>query len=353
MEWWLKKYEPRSLVNLIDHEFVISQFKRYLKSKNFPHLIICGPNGSGRLTATTCFLREFYGPGYKSNILLLNAHDPKDFLIETHQGWYELAKEEKKRRLGTSSEPTRMEILLSIIRNFPKMRAFSEIPFRTLVLYDADGMNRSMQQALRRVLETSTHTFRAILICNNASRIIEPIRSRCVTLTFEPFSETSLIRILRHVAENEKVILKEDALRVILQVSERNAVKAINLLQAASTKENPVSADVVLEIAKKIQLRMEMREVLISTFKGEFKDARDRMRNLLKNYRISKETFLRHFQDVLLAHAIPEEWRVMFSLILADAEFNSLDSNTEDIQLSALLARMASVYRNEFENLES
>ena len=33
MEWWVKKHAPQSLINLIDHEHVIRQFKKFIQLK--------------------------------------------------------------------------------------------------------------------------------------------------------------------------------------------------------------------------------------------------------------------------------------------------------------------------------
>ncbi|MHA1143783.1 MAG: hypothetical protein ACTSRW_03530 [Candidatus Helarchaeota archaeon] len=347
MEWWAKKYEPRSLRNIIDHESVINRFKEYLAKKNFPHLIISGPNGSGRLTATSCLLRDLYGAEYINNTMLLNAFDPKDYLVESHPSWFDQAKIDKKRRLGHSAEPNRMELLLSIIRNFPKLRSLSEIPFRTLILYDADGLNRGTQQALRRVLETSTHTFRLMIICNNISRIIAPIRSRCVSFNFGPFREDSMLKILRHVTIHENITISEDALKILVRGPNKNLTQNINLLQAAVALQKPITPDLILKLSKRIFPTLLMKELIYSLMRGNFIQAREKMRDLLKKHRISGRAFLMHFQDAFMNQPIPEKWRARFSLLVADVDHDLLTGNTEDIQLTVLLARFAKVFQEE------
>lgn len=345
MEWWLKKYEPQSLVNLIDHENVIEQLQEFVQKSNFPHLLISGPPGSGRLTAVQGFLRDLYGSDYQNHILLLNAFDRKEYLIEKNPHFYDLARKARKRIGQTSIEPTLMEVFFSIFRNFPKLRAFSDVPFRTLVLYDADGFTRMAQQALRRVMETSTHTFRMIIVCNNVSRIIEPIRSRCISISFKKFRDESIFQVLRYIAEKEGIILPDDALRVIPYVNDNHMGQCINLLQAVASMKDPITSDLVLEISKKVLPKMKMIKLIHETMQGNFQEARKQMRDLLRKNRLSGRRFLKLFYDTLMSEPLHEDWKISLALILAEIDSNLQSGNSEDIQLAVLLARISHLFQ--------
>jgi replication factor C subunit 3/5 len=52
--------------------------------------------------------------------------------------------------------------------------------FKVVLLMEVDRLSRQAQAALRRTMEKYTATCRLILCCNNASRVIEPVRSRCL-----------------------------------------------------------------------------------------------------------------------------------------------------------------------------
>ncbi len=49
-----------------------------------------------------------------------------------------------------------------------------------VVLAEVDRLSRQAQAALRRTMEKYTAACRLILCCNSASRVIEPVRSRCL-----------------------------------------------------------------------------------------------------------------------------------------------------------------------------
>ncbi|MGB1597940.1 MAG: AAA family ATPase, partial [Promethearchaeia archaeon] len=54
--------------------------------------------------------------------------------------------------------------------------------FKVIVLNEVDKMSRDGQAALRRTMEKYTSACRFIMVCNNACKVIEPLRSRCICL---------------------------------------------------------------------------------------------------------------------------------------------------------------------------
>lgn len=49
-----------------------------------------------------------------------------------------------------------------------------------LILTEVDQLTKDAQHALRRTMEKYTATCRLILCCNSTSKVIDPIRSRCL-----------------------------------------------------------------------------------------------------------------------------------------------------------------------------
>lgn len=61
--------------------------------------------------------------------------------------------------------------------------------FKIVVFNEADSLSRGAQAALRRTMEKYMGNLRIILCCNSTSKVIAPIRSRCLMLRVAAPSE--------------------------------------------------------------------------------------------------------------------------------------------------------------------
>lgn len=70
---------------------------------------------------------------------------------------------------------------------------------------EADSMTGGAQQALRRTMELYTNTTRFALACNESSKIIEPLQSRCAVLRYEKLKDEQILERLLEICEREQV----------------------------------------------------------------------------------------------------------------------------------------------------
>lgn len=81
------------------------------------------------------------------------------------------------------------------------------------VILDADKLSKDSQHALRRTMEKYSQNLRLILCCNSLSRLILPIRSRCINICvpaleaaqviFWALISVSFLRTLRRLFERK------------------------------------------------------------------------------------------------------------------------------------------------------
>lgn len=116
---------------------------------------------------------------------------------------------------------------------------------KIIILDEADALTTAAQQALRMVMTEFSNTTRFALACNDSSKLIEPIQSRCAIVRYTKLSDTEVLRRLKHVISQESLAAEDGGLEALIFTAEGDMRYALNNLQATAagfdkqvTKEN-------------------------------------------------------------------------------------------------------------------
>lgn len=309
-EMWAEKYRPKTLVEMVDQKEIVERLKSFVESRNVPHCIFAGPPGTGKTTAALCLARDVYGAAYREHIMELNASDERG-----------------------------INVVRETVKTFARVRSIGEIPFKIMVLDEADNMTSDAQQALRRTMERYTETCRFILIANYSGKIIEPIQSRCAPFRFTYLPREEQDRHLRLIAEKEKLNLLDDGLDAIFEVCGGDLRRAINTLQAAFSLNRPIDAKVVYSIAGKAH-PADVRKMIETAMSGNFLEARKQLRGMIQKYGVAGSDIIRQIHTEIFRSAIPEPWKIKLADIAGEIDYRLVEGSDEEVQLSALLARL-------------
>merc|ERR1711904_186756 len=93
------------------------------------------------------------------------------------------------------------------IRNVLKGQNFR--PFKVLVIDDADYLGKEAQHSLRRTMEKYSPVCRLIMCCENTSKIISPLRSRCLSMRVPAPNYKEIYYIMCKMCENEKLYISK------------------------------------------------------------------------------------------------------------------------------------------------
>jgi len=306
---WTEKYRPRSLDEIVDQEEIVNRLKSFVKAKNIPHCIFAGPPGTGKTTAALCLAHDLYGPGYHEHLMELNASDERG-----------------------------INVVRETVKTFARTRSIGEVPFKILILDEADNMTSDAQQALRRTMERYTETARFILIANYSGRIIEPIQSRCAPFRFTYLPEDQIIKRIRYIANQEGLTISEDGIKAIIEIGGGDLRRTINVLQTAASTGKPIDEETVYSVVGRAN-PADVREMMITALNGDFIKARNKLRELLLKYGLAGSDILGQIHSEVFRLNIPERWKVKIMEIIGETDYRLLQGSNEEIQLSALLAR--------------
>lgn len=308
---WTEKYRPSNLSDVIGQEAIVDKLKAFVKAKSFPSMIFGGPAGVGKTTSAIAMAHELYGEQINEAFLELNASDARG-----------------------------IDVIRGRVKEFARTVALSSGVVKIIFLDEADALTSEAQHALRRTMERYSSTTRFILSANYASKIIEPIQSRCVVLRFKPLKEDEMKKYIERIAQSEGLKVDDKALEALIYVSEGDLRKLTNVMQSAAVSEKEVTDKAIYDIAARARPK-EIAAMLRFALSGDFVKARSELNTLTLSYGMSGEDILLQCYREAMNLTVDDKSKLKLISMLGDYNYRIVEGANDRIQLEAMLASLA------------
>ena len=248
MAFLLEKYKPRDVNDFSFNVNILEQLLHVATYDDIPHIIISGPPGGGKKTILNKFLEAIYDSDVncltKCTYSVSGSSAKKD--VEILQSNYHIIIE------PTSTNHDKY-ILQEIIKQYAMHKTFNffktQRNFKTIVILNIENLANNSQAALRRTMELYAKTCRFIMVCNNLSKIFDPLKSRCRIFCVPLATSTDINNIITHISIMENILISNVEKQNIINYSEGKLKKAIWMLDAVKYGVDPI---ILLDSPKKI-----------------------------------------------------------------------------------------------------
>ncbi|KAH9577966.1 hypothetical protein LSM04_001285 [Trypanosoma melophagium] len=307
---WVDKYRPKSLEEVELYPELTQVLKRLAKSQDFPHLLLYGPSGTGKKTRAMAVLEHIYGPSVYSLRLEHKSVQVTDSKVVD---------------IATLSSPNHIDInpsdagnydrviVMQMIREIAQTVALQSnssngVKFKVVLLNEVDKMGRAAQHALRRTMEKYMSTCRLILICNSTSRLIAPLRSRCLAVRVPSHSRENFTKVIHAVCERESQPIPSPAFMATLsQRAEGNLRRALLMVEAAAMNKVEFSGNGIDIPQTDWQIFLDeiTNDIVTEQTPKKLHEVRGKFYDLLGQC-ISSEVILRGILEKLMSTVDPE-----------------------------------------------
>ncbi len=211
---WVHKYQPQLVQDCILPERIKNRFLNLIKDNQTLDLILSGPPGTGKTTAAIAYCKEMD--------------------IEWH--------------MINASRDLNIHMVRNDIDEFASTMSLTHADKKKMIIFDeADNMDvEKVQKSLRGAIEEYKDHCGFIFTCNYENKIIDPIKSRCPSVSFAYSVEESkdmmkqFACVVFDILDKEEVKYDKKAAARFIKKKFPDMRKCLNELQSYS-KINPDS----------------------------------------------------------------------------------------------------------------
>ena len=204
------------------HKDILEQLSTISSDDCLPHIIFYGNQGSGKKTLINLFLEQIFDKS------VYNLDDTKYNVVSSGNIENEVIVKQSDYHIiiepGNNNFDRYLiqDIVKEYARRYPLCIFESSRKFKMVQINHLDNLSYYAQTSLRRTIEKYSKTCRFIMWCYSLSKVIEPLRSRCLCIHVPTQTEDELIKWTFNIASLEKIKLNFNTLTNIVETSNGN-----------------------------------------------------------------------------------------------------------------------------------
>lgn len=205
--------------------------KYSLRYQEMPNLLIYGPTGSGKKTLINLLLEDIFDEqvhNVKKVTYQITGYGNSNESVQIYQSNYHII-------IEPSNSGFDKYLIQEIVKSYAEETILKvhdcKTPFKVVLINNIDNLSYYAQTSLRCTMEKYHKTCKFILCGYQSSKIIDPLRSRCLNIRIPRPSNNELYQIIFNTACTERINIDQNEMNNIVRLSERNIKKALWMLE--------------------------------------------------------------------------------------------------------------------------
>ena len=216
---WIYSNDPKKC---FFHKPLFSKLKSISADDSMPHIIFYGNKGTGKKTMINIFLEMIFDES------IYKLDESKYIVYSSGNNENEVLIKQSDHHIIIEPNNTNFDrhLIQEIVKEYAKkvpLHIFEKNKmFKVVQINNLDNLSYYAQTSLRRTIEKYSKTCRFIMWCHSLSRVIEPLRSRCLCIHVPTQTNDELVQWLFNIISIEKINLSFDIINQIILSSTGN-----------------------------------------------------------------------------------------------------------------------------------
>jgi len=216
---WLYSSNPRKC---FFHKDIFKKLEKISKDDSLPHIIFYGNPGTGKKTLINIFLEMVFDNS------IYKLDDSKYTIMSSGNNESEVIIKQSDHHIIIEPNNTNFdryliqEIVKEYAKKYPLCIFEKSRKFKAVQINYLDNLSYYAQTSLRRTIEKYSKTCRFIMWCYSLSKVIEPLRSRCLCIHIPTQTDDQLYKWMYNICCLEKIKIRHNIIELILANSNGN-----------------------------------------------------------------------------------------------------------------------------------
>ena len=212
---FINKYKPRVLADFHFGNDLTQLLTTFIEIDAL-NLLVVGASNSGKTTLLYAIIREYYGV------------EPNDPILENNVLFINNLKEQG------------IQYYRSEMKTFCQLYSGIVGKKKLIVIDDLDTINQQSQEVFRSYIDKYANNVSFVCVCSNVQKVIESLQSRLHILNLQSPTRNDCLRVLRNIVDAEGIVIDEDAINYLVDISQESVRNVINHLEKMWILDCPI-----------------------------------------------------------------------------------------------------------------